>query len=218
MTQKEKLLTTTGARTGSILFGAVDKSKYEGELVALPVPPTASTGKFSTFWVVLDSIGLADSRSSETIAGDLKTLALPDSGSTNMVLPSKIAKIIAGSLGVQNDNLGNTFLPCDAGQKFDDDQAHLPFGFGNVHGPKIKVPISELILPLAPEDLAAAIAAGSNVKNDTAICSWRVVTHDGKELLLGDAFMRSASLVSFLTERGYQEIGDSCSLSTRIAS
>ncbi|KAF2096259.1 acid protease [Rhizodiscina lignyota] len=180
--------------TGSILWGAVDKSKYEGELVALPIQPDPDFGEITQDTVVtLDNVGIINKNNATILAKGLKTAVVPDSGSTSLSLPKDLYLATAEAAGVlTDDSLAGGYLPCDSAQKFDDEGAALTFGFGNADGPVIKVPISQLLRPFAPGDLA-----GTNIKNDTPICQWNVgpVADGSSDYILGDSFMRSAYFV-----------------------
>jgi hypothetical protein len=55
------------SNTGSILFGGVDRSKYLGELIALPIQPDVYSGNLTSFTVSLTGISLVETSTNETI-------------------------------------------------------------------------------------------------------------------------------------------------------
>jgi hypothetical protein len=113
--------------------------------------------------------------------------AVLDSGTTITYLPDDVAEMVFSELGAQYyHQLDAVVLPCYTGQS----SGTINFGFGGSGGPVIKVPISELVLPLT---LANGQPAEFN--NRVAACQLGIQAAGDLPILFGDTFLRSAYVV-----------------------
>lgn len=164
------------ASTGSILFGGVNTEKYTGSLETLPI--IAEQGIYAEFIIALTGIGLNGDAGS--IATNLNSPALLDSGSSLMYLPNDVTQDIYNAVGASYDSSqGAAFVDCSLANN----DTTIDFTFSS---PTISVSMSELV-----------IEAG--VQNGQPICILGIAPADGTTPVLGDTFIRSAYIVYDLT-------------------
>ena len=178
------------AQTGSILFGGVDTSKYVAPLLALPMVGFESRDPETVNEVAIEmtSIGLSvDSGTTTSLTdSDLVAPALLDSGTTLIQLPTDMAQKIQDSVGAINDPaIGQPLVACNLSTA----KATYVFGFGGDSGPKINVPVSQLI---DDPDGVTTFADG------TPACGFDIIGNDQGQVILGDSFLRSAYVVYHL--------------------
>lgn len=164
-------LNSLEATTGSILFGAIDKAKYSGDLATLDIvnidDSGSSTNEATAFFVDLKSI--------EGQEGSLTTSnypALLDSGTTLIYAPSDVAKNMGAHYGTYNSTIGGYTLSCTT--KGDD----LKFNF---EGKTISVPFKDLVFNINDLKMGA---------DDQ--CLFGVLPSSSNYYILGDGFLRSA--------------------------
>lgn len=117
-------LSSTDASKGNVLFGAIDKAKYSGELTTLPMPD-------SYLSVNLQSV----SYYGEDVT--VNTSVVMDSGTTLTYLPQAVVQLLVEKLG--GTASGSHYkIPCTANTN-----QTLDFQF---EGVTIKVPYSDLLL------------------------------------------------------------------------
>ncbi|CAI4407518.1 BDH_1b_G0027880.mRNA.1.CDS.1 [Saccharomyces cerevisiae] len=86
------------AHFGSILFGAVDKSKYTGQLYTLPMLQAFNTlGSNPGMIITAQSVAILDSESGNKTVSDIQFPVMLDSGTTFSYLPTEIAEAIGKS-------------------------------------------------------------------------------------------------------------------------
>jgi hypothetical protein len=177
------------ASTGSILFGGVDRSKYLGDLIGLPIQPDVSTDNLTSFTVSLTSVSFTDSKATFPLHADGMALpALLDSGTSLTYLPDDLANSILSGVGAAFDNGTQANLaPCSLNQS----DAHLTFGFGGPGGPLINVSLSEFVSdPYVLDDGSVYTVDGAPV------CMFGLMAGgDNTSTTLGDTFLRSAYVV-----------------------
>ncbi|KAK0308151.1 hypothetical protein LTR82_015725 [Friedmanniomyces endolithicus] len=165
------------ASTGSILFGGVNTDKFSGELQTLPI--IREQGYYAEFIIALTGVGANGTAGS--IASNLATPALLDSGSSLMYLPNNIVQTIYNDVGAQYDSSqGAAFVNCNLAKS----TATLDFTFSS---PTIRVAMSELV-----------IVAGYDSHNQP-LCIIGISPVDGGTPVLGDTFIRSAYIVYDMT-------------------
>ncbi len=182
------------ANAGSILFGAVDSTKYTGNLVSLPVQPSlcvalqndTSDCIYSTLSVALTSIAINDQSGTRMLtSSNFSVPALLDSGNSQQTWPEALySQLVKGLGGVPTgaDNYGQPYVPCS----YKNANASITYTFG--HGPNITVPFSELLVG----------KPNGTFPNGEARCLFRVGSDkyvDGGGVGLGDTFLRSAYVV-----------------------
>lgn len=176
------------AQTGSILFGGVDTSKYVAPLIAMPMVGFEARDPTTVNEVAIEmtSIGLTDGSGTSSLTDSkLVVPALLDSGTTLIQLPTDMAQKILDTVGaIQDPSIGQPLVPCNLSTA----KATYVFGFGGSSGPKINVPISQLIDP--PD--------GTVFADGTLACGFDIIGNDEDQVILGDSFLRSAYVVYHL--------------------
>lgn len=178
------------ADTGSIIFGGYDKSKFQGDLGILDIQKDATSGTFSTFSVVLSSIGVTDQSGSTVLTSDsMPNVVVLDSGTAFTVVPDDIYKMLVNYFGATEDDEIGLLIECDlAGAA-----GTLDFQFGSTTGPVVSVPFDELAVPLVDIDSGEPYVDDNN----KPICRLGLMqrTDPAEPLLFGDTFLRSAYVV-----------------------
>lgn len=172
------------ADEGAILFGGVDKARFEGPLVGLPVQKV--DGRFSDFFVTM--MGLAVSQAPVV---DNLALAVLDSGSSFTYLPDDLVQPIYRMLNawyVPRD--GVAYVPCSLR---DDRDATVTFRFSAPAA--IDVSLREVVID--PRNLPAGKPV--NFDNGAPACYLGILPSDSASnksiSVLGDTFLRSAYVV-----------------------
>lgn len=161
------------ANKGSLLFGGVDKDKYEGDLVTMPVQKIADG--FYEFFVTLTGVKWG----SDTLGSDMALGVLLDSGSTLTYLPDSMVADIYNKVDAAYDQSGGTaYVDCSMSS----DDLHL--SFSNLD---IKVPFDELVIDLGDEN--------QQFQDGTPACLFGIAPSIGGTHVLGDTFLRSAYVV-----------------------
>lgn len=162
---------------GTLLFGGVDHSKYQGNLTVVPIVNDGSipvAKKPTSLSVILHQAKLSDSDSG--FEKNIEEPVLLDTGSTLCVLPSHFVDSLGKALGGSySDKLQVYEVDCD-------NTGTVSFNFS---GTEISTNVSDLLLPL--EDVG-----GSNKNGRCALGAYK--TDKGK-FVLGDPFLRSAYVV-----------------------
>ena len=164
------------ASTGSILFGGVNSGKYTGQLSTLPI--IREQGVYAEFIIALTGVGA--NGTSGSIARNIATPALLDSGSSLMYLPDDIVTTIYNDVGAQYDqSQGAAFVDCNLANS----HATIDLTFSE---PTISIAMNELV-----------IVAGS--QGNKPLCILGISPTGGSTPVLGDTFLRSAYVVYDLT-------------------
>ncbi|CAI4046144.1 hypothetical protein SKDZ_12G1690 [Saccharomyces kudriavzevii ZP591] len=162
--------------SGSILFGAVDHSKYEGRLYTVPLVNLYRSQGYQhpvAFDVTLHGIGLQTDRHNTTLTAT-KIPALLDSGTTLTYLPSQAVALLAKSLNATYSKaLGYYEYACPSS----DNDTSVAFDFGGFH---INAPVSDFTMQTSVGG-TCVLAVVPQAGNATAI--------------LGDSFLRNAYVV-----------------------
>lgn len=169
--------------SGSILFGAIDTSRYTGPLIALPMQPDGQDN-VTDFSVSLTSVSIrtADGKTQKLSDPSLAVPALLDSGTFDTELPASIANAIISGMGAVIDQ-GSAVVPC----RYTHANATIIFGFGGPGGPQVSVPMSEMV-----------VDTGSTFSDGSEECYLGIDAVDeslGGSIILGDTFLRSAYVV-----------------------
>ena len=97
---------------GYILFGAIDHSKYSGELVTLPLLITDNSSQPNAYQVSLNTVILSDGDSEVDVMVN-ETSVLLDSGTSEAYLPNDAVENIAEALRAKySDDQGTYVLDC----------------------------------------------------------------------------------------------------------
>ncbi|KAI4730866.1 acid protease [Aureobasidium sp. EXF-10728] len=164
------------ASTGSILFGGVNTEKYTGSLQTLPI--LTEQGIYAEFIIALTGVGYNGQENS--IASNLNTAALLDSGSSLMYLPNDVTESIYRMTGAKySSQYGAAFIDCN--MRYNDTTIDFTFS-----SPTIRVSMSELVLVMG-------------YQGRTPLCILGIAPADGTTPVLGDTFLRSAYVVYDIT-------------------
>lgn len=166
-------LNDLASSTGSILFGGVDTSQYQGSLQTIPIQKEA--GEFAEFFITLTKLTLGNT----TIVDDLALAVLLDSGSSLSYLPDSMTEAIYEAVGAQYDASSNSaYVPCSLASN----TKTLDFTFSS---PIISVSMAELVIPysIGPSP------------DGTPACLFGIAPSGSSTSVLGDTFLRSAFVV-----------------------
>lgn len=134
-------LNSAQASTGSLLFGAVDKAKYLGQLQTVPIV-NIYKGVYKNpirLDITMSGLSFESSGQNESISSTSYP-ALLDSGTTLTYFPKSLLERVASLLSASYESsFGMYRLSCN----FNTDNAYIVFNFSGV---RIRVPLSELIV------------------------------------------------------------------------
>lgn len=167
-------LDSLDAKEGSVLFGAVDHSKYTGSLYTLPLSNSYKSMGYSDpiqLEVTLQGFGMTANNTNSTFTTTPLT-ALLDSGTTLTYLPTTLVRQVAAKYGARYDSsYGYYLLSCSDVKDTDE----LVFDFGGFH---INSKVENFL-----------IRATSN------ICALGLIPQSSSSLILGDNFLTAAYVV-----------------------
>ncbi|XDT19167.1 Peptidase family A1 domain profile [Nakaseomyces glabratus] len=185
-------LNETGSKYGSILFGAVDHSKYQGPLYTFPLVNSKykeGSDPFQ-FEITMNGVGLVGKTDNITLY-DQKLPTLLDSGSTISLLPRDVADLVAQQVNGTVDGKGNCIkLPKCPSKK---DNQKLIFNFS---GAEFSVNVTDFMekhkgkcyLQFSALDGINFALLGDNFMNNV----YTVFNLDDKELSLAQANYNSS--------------------------
>ena len=169
-------LDSSDAQYGSVLFGAVDHSKYTGDLYTVPIINVYKSQGYAhpiEFDITLQGIGVSSSSEQVTIS-QTKIPALLDSGTTITYMPAALVSLLAEQIGASfSTSSGFYEMSCLSS----DDDTDLVFDFGGFH---ISAPLSDFLI-------------STTVSNKQ--CIFAVVPQVSQNVMLGDVFLRQAYVV-----------------------
>lgn len=178
---------------GTVCFGCVDSTKYTGQLVALPLQlgpaGTGPNGRDPTavnaFYVTLTSIVFTDAVGAVTqlTPANYRQSALLDSGTTDTLLSSDVFSSIAAGVGAVGTADSLYVVPCS----YASSNATLTYTFGGLAGPRITVPLSQVIGGLTVEPKKFDRPSGG--------CDLGIGGPIQGQVVLGDTFLRNAYVV-----------------------
>ncbi|KAL8718693.1 MAG: hypothetical protein Q9225_004194 [Loekoesia sp. 1 TL-2023] len=177
------------ASAGSILFGGVDSDKFEAPLIGLPIVPLSGDRQVSAMNVEFTSLSLNAGGKTSVLQDNVVRSAILDSGSTGTLLPTDLATKFFDYFGaVRDPNVRRPLVSCSLANA----DAQFVYQFGGSSGPKISVPVADLIEPHLP---------GVQFRDGSDACLLGVEAGGADFLLLGDTFLRSAYVVYDLESR-----------------
>ncbi|KAG0657730.1 Aspartyl protease [Maudiozyma exigua] len=169
-------LDSSDSQYGSVLFGAVDHSKYSGNLYTIPIINIYRSQGYShpiEFDVTLQGIGVSSSSEQVTVS-QAKIPALLDSGTTITYMPADLVSLLAEQIGASfSTSSGFYEMSCLSSN----DDTDLVFDFGGFH---ISAPLSDFLI-------------STTVSNRQ--CIFAVVPQASQNIILGDVFLRQAYVV-----------------------
>lgn len=180
-------LNTREDQAGEILFGAIDKAKYSGDLVSLPIlminDALQTTKRPTAFFVSMKQLNV-DGINFNT---PQSYPALLDTGTSLTFLPHSIYDQFMSSIGVKINNDIGYVTQCGRLNK-----KTLDFQFENT---TIKVPFSEIL-----EVLSDSVGNSIKDSNQNDLCRISLAEHSSDSYILGDSFLRSAYVHYDLTD------------------
>ncbi|TGO29499.1 hypothetical protein BPAE_0014g00500 [Botrytis paeoniae] len=187
--------------TGSILFGAIDTSKFTGELVKLDtVPGLNEDGSLNhqPLDVELAGVGVTDQGNTTNLRNSRETMTL-DSGSSLISLPPALASAVYTYFDAYDDtnSSGIIFIPCPLNSSSSPTINFLISSYSSSTVTiTIKVPLSELVFPLAqmgyvPDPDQAPV----DLPFSGEACALGIESTNDGYYLFGDTFLRSAYVV-----------------------
>ncbi|KAL2170724.1 hypothetical protein VTG60DRAFT_4472 [Thermothelomyces hinnuleus] len=137
------------ASSGSLLFGAVDRSRYSGDLVRLSTGYNSYSYSYQYgFSVTLNAINGTSASGAPMPAirtNDFPVDVVLGHGEVFSFLPDSLADQIAAMAGATyNKSLGYFTIPCDAGER---NNTKFVFEIGGDGGPKLDVETADLVQP-----------------------------------------------------------------------
>ncbi|KAL8730337.1 MAG: hypothetical protein Q9166_004102 [cf. Caloplaca sp. 2 TL-2023] len=176
------------ATAGSILFGGVDPAKYNPPLIGLPIVPQSGRQRISSMNVEFTSLTLNANGKTSVLQDDVVRSAILDSGTTGTILPNDLAKTFLEYFGAVTDpNIPRPLVACSLANA----DAEFVYQFGGSSGPKISIPVADLINP----HIEFSDGSGLQFRDGSDACILGVQGADVDFLLLGDTFLRSAYVV-----------------------
>ncbi|KAL8724170.1 MAG: hypothetical protein Q9181_006947 [Wetmoreana brouardii] len=171
------------AAAGSILFGGVDSNKFDPPLIGLPIVPQSGSRQVVAMNVEFTSLTVNAGGKTSVLQDDVVRSAILDSGTTGTILPLDLAKVFLDYFGAVTDPvIPQPLVACSLANA----DAQFVYQFGGTSGPKISVPVADLISPHIE---------GLQFKDGSDACILGVIGADIDFLLLGDTFLRSAYVV-----------------------
>ncbi|ATZ50710.1 Bcap11 [Botrytis cinerea B05.10] len=192
-------LDSQDSATGSLLFGAVDTTKFVGELVSIDIVPQPlwnGSILYSTLSVELAAVGITDQEGNAANLTTSPQVVLLDSGTSITILPAEVTNAMFKELNAYDDtnSTGNVYLPCSLLNTSSSLTVDYSFSSSSTSA-VIRVPISELVFPLTnpvyalyPEDTLPDLPFSGEA------CAFGIQTSNDIHIL-GDTFLRSAYVV-----------------------
>ncbi|KAL8751104.1 MAG: hypothetical protein Q9184_006176 [Pyrenodesmia sp. 2 TL-2023] len=177
------------AATGSILFGGVDTDKFTPPLIGVPIVPTSRSSSVLAMNVEFTSLTLNADGNTAVVQNNVVRSAILDSGTTGTLLPTDLANTFLEFFGAVTDpNIPQPLVSCALATS----DAEFVYQFGGSSGPRISVPVTDLIEPHIE---------GLVFEDGSDACLLGVEGAEIDFLLLGDTFLRSAYVVYDLESR-----------------
>lgn len=180
---------------GELLFGAIDSTKFSGNLTLLPFVPIMSQ-KIDRFAIMLNGISLAnDDDEHAQVIGNFSWPFILDSGTTLSVLPEEFISVIAETLEAEYDEYEELYV-------LDTDGCSTvsgSIGF-NLSGFNFEVPLTDLTLVVSDNDDQDHDhdhhhREGNNHRNhhsnESSICYLALEMGELDECIFGDNVLRS---------------------------
>lgn len=201
-------LNDVDATSGTILFGAIDHSKYSGQLQIVSLVNTLQSSGYKKaikFEITASSISVASnySKISAKTVTSTKYPALLDSGTTLTYLPPSLVKSLGKALGgTYSSSVGAYIVKCNVGKQ----DVNVTFDFT---GAKIQVPLKNFLLQVSSGGYSSSDSSsdsdtpssnigssGSGDPSDSSgSCAIGMISSGDNRLILGDSFLRAAYVV-----------------------
>ncbi|KAF7877265.1 hypothetical protein EAF04_000948 [Stromatinia cepivora] len=193
-------LDSADSATGSILFGAIDTSKFIGELTGIDIVPQPywnGSILYSLFAIELVGLGITDQEGKTTNFTSSPQAVLLDSGASVITLPPDLTSVIFKYFNAYDDtnSTGNVYLPCSLLNTSSDLTMNYLFSSSSTSA-TIKIPLSELVFPLSnPIYTPWPNVTMPDLPFSGDVCAFGIQTGVSGYYFLGDTFLRSAYVV-----------------------
>lgn len=174
-------LDSQNARSGIVLFGGIDTSRFQGTLQTRPIIPAG--GVYRDLQIALDAVSVAGAAS---LGPSDPVPALLDSGTSFTYIPDDIAFSLFDTFSANYDQAGgNAYVDCSLRSQ----DSPVVFSFGPA---SISLSMGEMVLD------ANVYAAGGSETGQSNACAFGILPMSAMNLsspILGDTFLRSAYVV-----------------------
>ncbi|EAA28484.1 acid protease [Neurospora crassa] len=191
--------------SGGLLLGAVDKSRYEGDLLRLDADnPRALTGKFSVTVHSINATGLGtggDGSQQPLVSNALPLDVTIGMGELISFLPRDLVSNIASLAGATRDATTDLYtIPCAAGTF--DNATLFAFTLGGEGGPLLQATTADLIIQpgvftgqVSSSESASSVASSpsSSLNLPEGTCVFGIQTWDDAGALNGGSYGSSSS-------------------------
>ncbi|KAH3671008.1 hypothetical protein OGAPHI_000719 [Ogataea philodendri] len=178
-------LNSSDASTGTVLFGAVDHSKYTGTLGLVPIINTAASAGYKNpiqLEITLSAITASDGSGSQASVGVGAAAALFDTGTTLTYAPSDIIEQIAELFQLQYSSSAGAYVTkCSSVEDYT-----LNFDF---QGQVIEAPLSSFLVSLQ-----------TNSGSTSSYCALGIFSSGDSSFTLGDSFLQNVYFVADLED------------------
>lgn len=124
--------------TGNLLFGGVNKARYQGELQTVPILPVYEKYYFSLD-IALTEISVKGTSGTSTYSKGLPLAVTLDNGSAYISLPQELLEPLFKEIGASwNSDISAAYIPCDKNTT----GYNVTFSFS---GATVDIPLAELI-------------------------------------------------------------------------
>jgi len=185
--------------SGNLLLGAVDQSRYEGDLVRLNAAAQPYEVFPSAFRVSLAAVNVNDDKSPEKITklADSSIVVSLSPSETFSYLPDKIVEgIITAAGATWNDSIKRVTVPCNAGAK---STTNFHFQLEGADGPVLNARLSDLIVPQVISRWEIAFKYLADLAPNTCLLGVQKYTAapstNGPQYNLGSSILRRTYMV-----------------------
>lgn len=174
------------AKAGSLLFGAIDTTKYDGDLTIIQFFNTPDL--HSRIW--LSSLEASSPSGTDVLHGDPPFPLVFAIGTTTTSLPSDLAQHMWAVAGAEyRSDLSVPVISCN----LRDSAGSYRFRLGGPEGPLVNVPLENFIMT---PSISADWFEESNVPANDSLCIFSIVnTTNATQWWIGEDFLRATYLV-----------------------
>jgi hypothetical protein len=185
-------LNEQAAKRGTILFGGIDETKFEGELRSVPLIQSADD--FSQWAVKLASVGRVNDDTGHTESLTNSTWSIKtslDTGPPNMYLPAHVCDLVYATMNVTlHPSVREPYVLCSLRSAHTSLAFRFP-GRDGKKGPIIRAPYAEMIYPFGLPTNMGEVRG----ENGEELCHLGVIRSPGPVYLVGATALRSAYVV-----------------------
>ncbi|KIE00308.1 candidapepsin-4 precursor, partial [Metarhizium majus ARSEF 297] len=165
--------------TGEVLFGGVDRDRFQGSLISLPIQKVRND--YNEFFITMTGLDVG----SKNVGKNMALAVLLDSGSSLTYLPDSMVESIYGMVEASYEpSQGAAFAKCSVKQKI----ASMTFNFSSPAS--VTVPMDEMLINVSDTEGEQLIFG-----NGEPACLFGILPAGKSSSVLGDTFLRSAYVV-----------------------